>query len=79
MVGEGLTQRQAIARLKDSLRRYVEIVGIDETRTLMKHSLFKVRKLKWDLSDLSSGKDDLSRGHHPSTALERSTLLPTTD
>ena len=51
--GEGETEEQAIADLKEALRGYIETFGLDDA--LARISSPKVRELDWDLAGLAHG------------------------
>jgi predicted RNase H-like HicB family nuclease len=51
--GEGETEDDAIADLKDALRGYIETFGLDDA--LARVSSPVVRELEWDLAGLTNG------------------------
>ena len=51
--GEGETEEQAIADLKDALRGYIEAFGLEDA--LARISSPVVRELDWDLAGLARG------------------------
>jgi predicted RNase H-like HicB family nuclease len=51
--GEGETEEQAIADLKDALRGYIETFGLEDA--LARISSPVVRELDWDLAGLARG------------------------
>lgn len=51
--GEGDSEEQAIADLKDALQGYIETFGIDDALALV--SSPAIRQLDWDLAELNRG------------------------
>ena len=51
--GEGETEEEAIADLKEAIRGYIETFGIDDT--LARVSSPTVRQLDWNLAELARG------------------------
>jgi len=51
--GEGATEEEAIADLKDALRGYIETFGLDDA--LARISAPVVREMDWDLAGLTRG------------------------
>jgi predicted RNase H-like HicB family nuclease len=52
--GEGKTEAEAIADLKEALRGYIETFGLDDARAQLS-SPFDIRELDWDLNELARG------------------------
>lgn len=52
--GEGETPEAAIADLKESLRTYIEAVGLDEALQRLRPAA-ELRRLDWNLADLVRG------------------------
>jgi predicted RNase H-like HicB family nuclease len=51
--GEGETEDEAIADLKDAVRGYIEAFGIEDA--LARVSSPAIRQLEWDLTELAHG------------------------
>jgi predicted RNase H-like HicB family nuclease len=51
--GEGETEEEAIADLREALRGYIETFGLDDA--LERVSQPTLRQLNWDLSELARG------------------------
>ena len=51
--GEGATEEEAIADLREALRGYIETFGLDDA--LARLSSPSVRHLEWDLTELARG------------------------
>lgn len=51
--GEGETEQEAIADLKEALRGYVEVYGLDDARARVSAPV--LRALDWDLDELVGG------------------------
>lgn len=51
--GEGETEEEAIADLREAVRGYVEAFGLDDA--LMRISSPTIRHLDWDLAELARG------------------------
>ena len=51
--GEGATEEEAIADLKDALRGYIETFGLDDA--LARISAPVVQEMDWDLAGLTRG------------------------
>jgi predicted RNase H-like HicB family nuclease len=52
--GEGETEEEAIADLREALRGYIEAFGLDEVISRMTRPT-ALRTLEWDLSELARG------------------------
>jgi predicted RNase H-like HicB family nuclease len=51
--GEGETEDEAIADLKEAIRGYIETYGLDDA--LARLSMPAIRRLDWDLTELVHG------------------------
>jgi len=51
--GEGETEQEAIADLKEAVRGYIESYGLDDALSRLTAPV--VRQLDWDLTELSRG------------------------
>ena len=52
--GEGATEEEAIADLREALRGYIEAFGLEETLSRMT-SPTSLRLMEWDLAELARG------------------------
>lgn len=52
--GEGATEEEAIADLREAIRGYIEAFGLDDALGRVSTSV-AVRQLDWDLADLAHG------------------------
>lgn len=50
--GEGATEEEAIADLREAVRGYIDAFGLDDALTRLS-SLSALRQLDWDLADLA--------------------------
>ncbi len=51
--GEGETEEEAIADLREAIRGYIEAFGLDDA--LVRIALPTIRHLDWDLTELARG------------------------
>ena len=51
--GEGETEQEAIADLKEAVRGYIETYGLEDALSRLTEPV--VRQLDWDLADLAGG------------------------
>ena len=51
--GEGETEEEAIADLRDALRGYIETFGLDDA--LARVNSPSVRQIEWDLAEIARG------------------------
>jgi len=52
--GEGATEEEAIADLREAIRGYIETFGLDDVLARLSAPV-AVRQLDWDLSELAHG------------------------